>query len=64
MFEDDCILVAPHGKRGEDGVDYLVFTVRVVALHPNTEEVVHVKYLSKEQKKLIRKVRKVEMKLH
>lgn len=56
--------MAPRGKLGEHGVDYLVFIVQVVSLHPNTEEVVHFKYLSKEKKKFIRKVRKVEMKLH
>lgn len=65
MFEDDCILATPHGKWGEHGLDYLVFTVRDVALHPNPEKVANVKYIRKEQlKEIIRKVIKVKMKLH
>jgi len=44
------------GKWGEHELDYLVFIVRDVALHPNPEEVADVKYVSKEQlKELIRK---------
>lgn len=64
MFKDECILVAPHGKWGEHRVDYLVFSLRDVALHPNLEKVVDVKYVSKEQRKFIRKAIKVKMKLH
>lgn len=61
MFEDECILVAPHGKWGEHELDYLVWDL---ALHPNLEKVADVKYISKEQRKLIRKAIKVKMKLH
>jgi len=44
------------GKWGEHELDYLVFIVRDVAVHPNPEEVADVKYVSKEQlKELIRK---------
>uniref|UniRef100_A0AB74UN63 isopentenyl-diphosphate Delta-isomerase n=1 Tax=Ginkgo biloba TaxID=3311 RepID=A0AB74UN63_GINBI len=44
------------GKWGEHELDYLVFIVRDVALHPNPEEVADVKYVNKEQlKELIRK---------
>lgn len=61
MFEDECILVAPHGKWGEHELDYLV---RDLALHPNPKEVVDDKYVSKEQRNFIRKSRKVKVKLH
>uniref|UniRef100_A0A0C9S445 isopentenyl-diphosphate Delta-isomerase n=1 Tax=Wollemia nobilis TaxID=56998 RepID=A0A0C9S445_9CONI len=44
------------GKWGEHELDYLVFIVRDVALHPNPEEVADVKYVTKEQlKEIVRK---------
>lgn len=61
MFEDECILIAPLGKWGEHELDYLL---RDLALHPNREEVVEDKYVSKEQMNFIRKPRKVKMELH
>jgi len=61
MFEDECILMAPHGKWGKHELEYLFWDV---ALHPNLEEVVDDKYVSKEQRNFIRKPRKVKMKLH
>jgi len=64
MFEDEFILVAPYGKWKEHELDYLVFTISNVSLHPNPEKVDDVKYVSKEQRKLIRKAIKVKMKLH
>lgn len=68
MFKDHCILVTPslvpHGKWGEHELNYLV---RDLALPLNPKEVVDVKYVSKEQRNFIRKIRKlkkVKMKLH
>lgn len=44
------------GKWGEHELDYLVFIVRDVTLHPNPEEVADVKFVNKEQlKEIIRK---------
>lgn len=44
------------GKWGEHELDYLVFFVGDVALHPNPEEVADIKYVNKEQlKEIVRK---------
>ncbi|XP_047316265.1 isopentenyl-diphosphate Delta-isomerase I [Impatiens glandulifera] len=44
------------GKWGEHELDYLLFTVRDVSVHPNPDEVADVKYVNREQlKELLRK---------